>query len=150
MWISLFTLVTTVFSSYPERYYILSTKTCHQDGPPSLHGLWPQFGNGSWPSFCSRSSFDYHSLSPILPDLESVWYNCYNDSKISLDYNFWKHEWSKHGTCMFKPMTELDYFTLALNLYHKDITFCGSKYNSCHINLDINFNHIQQLNISPR
>jgi ribonuclease T2 len=49
-----------------------------------VHGLWPEFKNGSWPSTCSREPgpSDPASLADLIPDPTLV-----------------THEWSKHGTC---------------------------------------------------
>ncbi len=48
-----------------------------------VHGLWPEFKNGSWPSSCSTEP------GPTNPEVEA---NIMPPSLV-------EHEWQKHGTC---------------------------------------------------
>jgi len=69
------------FCATTERY----AAECHiPKGNFVVHGLWPQFNNGSWPSNCSRERgpSDPASLADLMPDSSLV-----------------SHEWYKHGTC---------------------------------------------------
>ena len=52
-------------------------------------------------------------LEPIIDELKNYWY-----SKQEKNEEFWKHEYQKHGSCMFTPLTELQYFSRALLLYY--------------------------------
>jgi ribonuclease T2 len=58
---------------------------CEVDGGNFVvHGLWPEFKNGSWPSNCSseRGPANPAAEADIMPDPSLV-----------------AHEWQKHGTC---------------------------------------------------
>jgi len=57
---------------------------CHvPSGNFVVHGLWPEFKNGSWPSECSqeRGPSNPSSESDVMPP------------------SLVRHEWQKHGTC---------------------------------------------------
>lgn len=66
-----------------------------------LHGLWPQYGNGGYPSSCSTESLDDASRDAgkaVFPSEKLV-----------------EHEWAKHGTCSgLQPMA---YFEAAGRAY---------------------------------
>ncbi|CAI4223042.1 unnamed protein product [Auanema sp. JU1783] len=91
----------------------------------TVHGLWPNFQNGSYPQFCHGSppTFDINLVDPILHELSTNWPNLLTHHSVE---SLWKHEYDKHGTCSqsdSKLETELKYFnaTLALNeLYDVD------------------------------
>ncbi|KAG4432833.1 hypothetical protein IFR05_011672, partial [Cadophora sp. M221] len=87
----------------------------------TLHGLWPDLCDGSYPSFCKAAPM-YHNISAILsssnaslPPLTSSSSQSAQKTSTStlLDYmlkywlpnrgspdSFWEHEWNKHGTCI--------------------------------------------------
>lgn len=85
----------------------------------TIHGLWPSYSNGGWPSDCASSSdeeiFNHTILAPLIPQLERFWPNV--KAKQSPDakhfYDFWQYEWGKHGTC--STLSCLDYFEAALH-----------------------------------
>ena len=56
-------------------------------------------------------------MDSIKKELEEKWHS-YEKSK---DNDFWKHEWEKHGSCMFTEMDELDYFKKTLELFNAAI-----------------------------
>lgn len=61
----------------------------------TVHGLWPQRRDGTWPEFCDSSSqLDMDEIEDLLPDLEKAWPSWSSD-----DETFWNHEWTRHGTC---------------------------------------------------
>ncbi|KAK6020694.1 hypothetical protein OSTOST_13649, partial [Ostertagia ostertagi] len=64
----------------------------------SIHGLWPNFRNGSYPQFCDGSprKFDSKLIESIEQTLLKMWPNLY---PAKTAHSFWKHEWEKHGTC---------------------------------------------------
>eukprot|EP01079_Euglenida_sp_SAG-EU17-18_P002973 gene2973-3543_t len=39
----------------------------------SIHGLWPDFANGTWPEYCSSSPFDVKQLDPIAGPMACQW-----------------------------------------------------------------------------
>jgi len=82
-----------------------------------LHGLWPEFNNGSWPQYCDPSApFNMTAIQDMLPELQKYW-----PSLVSpVQEAFWEHEWTRHGTCC-EHLTpkEHDYFRLVLDLREK-------------------------------
>ncbi|KAL8261944.1 hypothetical protein R6Q59_025993 [Mikania micrantha] len=117
---------------WPPTYCSKSTKCCAQSGccrganSPSeftIHGLWPDYNDGSWPSCCSGPAFDETEISTLLDVLDKYWptLSC---SKSSTCHNskglFWAHEWEKHGTCSSSVTgDEYNYFITTLNLFFK-------------------------------
>ncbi|CAJ0578598.1 unnamed protein product, partial [Mesorhabditis spiculigera] len=91
------------------------------DGTPSwtVHGLWPNYANGSYPQFCTRQKFDIDLVSPIFEELKKDWPNLYPNRQVS---SLWKHEYEKHGTCASSdPIleSELKYFQSTLKLHER-------------------------------
>lgn len=89
----------------------------------TIHGLWPDYNDGTWPSCCSGSSFDPKEILTLTNSLEQYWPSL-SCSKPSLCHGgkgtFWAHEWEKHGTCSYPVFrNEYDYFVAVLNLYFK-------------------------------
>jgi len=80
----------------------------------TIHGLWPENNDGSYPSFCTGSSFNYNSISDLSTQLNYDW-----PSLTGPNTDFWTHEWSKHGTCSITgPITDIhDYFAAGIKLY---------------------------------
>lgn len=60
-----------------------------------VHGLWPQFNNGQWPSACSSEPglSNPSSMLDIMPDARLI-----------------EHEWTTHGTC--SGLTADQYFSV--------------------------------------
>lgn len=76
-----------------------------------IHGLWPQYNNNSYPSFCLPcEEFQPSLLNKNL--IQKYW----SDTKLSndIDWDFLKHEWEKHGCC--SGMNFQEYFDKALSL----------------------------------
>ncbi len=74
---------------------------CGGDHPGFVvHGLWPQFQNGQWPSQCSNAPglSDPSSMLDIMPDRRLI-----------------AHEWATHGTC--SGLTANQYFGLIRRAY---------------------------------
>ncbi|SIS87346.1 ribonuclease T2 family protein [Phaeovulum vinaykumarii] len=64
-----------------------------------LHGLWPQYGDGGWPSFCHSPAPDPSraqtaAMADIMGNPGAAWY-----------------QWKKHGRCA--GLAAADYFSLA-------------------------------------
>ncbi|KAJ4955404.1 hypothetical protein NE237_012187 [Protea cynaroides] len=39
----------------------------------TIHGLWPDYNDGTWPACCSRSNFNIKEISSLLGDLQKYW-----------------------------------------------------------------------------
>eukprot|EP00956_Cyclotella_meneghiniana_P024793 scaffold50414_cov40-Cyclotella_meneghiniana.AAC.1 len=96
---------------------------CHHpqelwEGQLTIHGLWPQRDDGSWPSSCTNeqlnTEFYVSGTNSILNELEIKWPNIKADPSSSSHTEFWSHEWMKHGTC--SGLMQFDYFSSALQL----------------------------------
>lgn len=89
----------------------------------TIHGLWPDYDDGTWPSCCRRTQFEMDKILPLKDMLDKYWPSLYCSSSstcFSGKGPFWAHEWEKHGTCSAPVVQdELQYFTLALDLYFK-------------------------------
>lgn len=66
-----------------------------------VHGLWPQFNNGQWPSACSSAPglSNPSSMLDIMPDPRLI-----------------PHEWTTHGTC--SGLTANQYFGVIRKAYN--------------------------------
>ncbi|XP_044744988.1 ribonuclease Oy-like [Coccinella septempunctata] len=82
-----------------------------------VHGLWPTKNGTSGPNYCkSNITFDIRELDPLIDDLNEHWTNIENGTD---SYDFWSHEWQKHGTCAsILPQfgSVYDYFDISLDL----------------------------------
>ncbi|XP_010108673.2 ribonuclease 3 [Morus notabilis] len=84
----------------------------------SIHGLWPNHKDGSWPSNCNPDSvFDRLEISDLMGSLQKNWPSLSCPS--SNGFRFWSHEWEKHGTCSESELNQHDYFATALKLKEK-------------------------------
>lgn len=83
-----------------------------------IHGLWPNFNNGSWPEYCCDIAYDQESIKSLLPRLDLEW-----EGLIDVEENtLWEHEWSKHGTCCYNNKQvggQYKYFKGTLELFEK-------------------------------
>lgn len=127
-------------------YYLTLVKNSNVVYGYSIHGFWPNYSDGTYPSFCKKVDFDMEKLKPIMQDLIQFW-ESYNDVNKE-EPTFWKHEWEKHGSCMFIDMSEYEYFKKTLDLYKDIINKEGidiekyKKGNNYMIPIDLNFNII--------
>ncbi|GMH38928.1 hypothetical protein BSKO_06826 [Bryopsis sp. KO-2023] len=82
----------------------------------TIHGLWPNRNDGSWPQYCDESAeFRVDFGDEVMERLSSEWPSFYGS-----DYSFWKHEWTKHGTCAAPYIAnEKEYFEKTLELKEK-------------------------------
>ena len=93
--------------------YCLQSGTCTTiNNKFIIHGLWPTRFDGTWPSYCSDAPFNKTIISNLTNQLRTDW-----SDQGTIDYNFWKHEWDKHGTCSL--MSEYHYFNTTIGLYNK-------------------------------
>ncbi|PNT05262.2 hypothetical protein POPTR_014G174400v4 [Populus trichocarpa] len=89
----------------------------------TIHGLWPDYNDGTWPACCTRSDFNEKEISTLHDALEKYWpsLSCGSPSSChGTKGSFWAHEWEKHGTCS-SPVVhdEYSYFSTTLNVYFK-------------------------------
>lgn len=121
-----------------EFYYLSLIK--EDDECFSIHGLWPQYDEHTYPTFCHKVDFTLEALQPIMGQLKNNWY-----SNRGPDETFWKHEYEKHGSCVYTPMTEFTYFQTTLDLFDQAITLgLAEKYynpetKKCLIPVNLNF-----------
>jgi len=85
----------------------------------TIHGLWPERVDASWPSCCNpKDTFQISELSSIMSELLVAWYDAFTPSNST---GLWNHEWDKHGTCAISDAdlgSELLYFSTAIRLHH--------------------------------
>ena len=61
----------------------------------NLHGLWPNYQNGSWPEYCTQIPLNFQNLSQSLRvRLDEYWSGLFSSQE-----RFVRHEWERHGTC---------------------------------------------------
>ena len=110
----------------------------------SIHGLWPQTTETEYPTYCRTVEFDIKKLDSIIDELNRFWYSTEEKNE-----EFWKHEWQKHGSCMYNKCDEFYYFDKALQLYNDAILeqlqdkFYDEKTGKCLIPVDLNFKFIK-------
>ncbi len=94
----------------------------------TVHGIWPEFYNGSWPEFCNKTEkFNVTELDPIKKELEKFWTDFKDPEK------FWEHEFYKHFTCSQNDKlidTELKYFKFGLDFRNQTNLFNILKSNN--------------------
>ena len=80
----------------------------------TIHGLWPERADGSWPQYCGRSdSWTPADLAPLLPRLRAAWPSFGASADPAA---FWAHEWLRHGTCAGLPGGPRAFFEAVLGL----------------------------------
>ena len=83
----------------------------------SIHGLWPTQNHTMGPFYCNSSlHFDLQALEQLRSQLEIKWIDVHKGSK---PFEFWRHEWEKHGTCSIDIAdisNEKKYFKKGLDL----------------------------------
>ncbi|KAL7689833.1 putative ribonuclease T2 [Plasmopara halstedii] len=110
----------------------------------TLHGLWPEESNHVPPSFCSREAFDAKLIEHTIgmKTLHEFWPDV-KVSETSDEYaEFWKHEWTRHGTC--SGLSQVDYFTQAINLERNDTLAPTPEFVQQHVGKEVNVNELRQ------
>lgn len=102
---------------WPGSYCDTTQKCCYPTtGKPaadfSIHGLWPNYNDGTYPSNCPGSSYDPSLISDLKEQLQTYWDTLACPSGDG--EKFWSHEWEKHGTC--SGLDERSYFLRTLGL----------------------------------
>ncbi|ORX47950.1 ribonuclease T2 [Hesseltinella vesiculosa] len=104
------------------------------DNQWTIHGLWSDYCNGSYPTNCDPSR-QFTNITEVLvakrafrlmQEMNNVWPNSAGTGHVD---DFWSHEWGKHGTCMssFEPKCYsnnaydgmIDYFNTTVKLHKK-------------------------------
>ncbi|XP_051227399.1 ribonuclease 2 [Lolium perenne] len=110
-----------------QTNHCCSSNGCCRSNPLNwftIHGLWPQYSYGGWPSCCRQTTpFNMNKIAMLRPILERYWPSLYcGDSSTCFGRRgpFWVHEVKTHGTCAYPEIQdEYDYFSTALYLYSK-------------------------------
>mmetsp|Transcript_39136 Transcript_39136/g.55088 ORF Transcript_39136/g.55088 Transcript_39136/m.55088 type:complete len:248 (-) Transcript_39136:35-778(-) len=93
----------------------------------TIHGMWPENVDGTWPSSCTDEPLDINgTILPILPELEQYWPNVKSSTKGKHHSQFWSHEWTKHGTC--SGLTQKSYFQETLKHFVSTPDMVGQHY----------------------
>ncbi|PSS28744.1 Extracellular ribonuclease, partial [Actinidia chinensis var. chinensis] len=108
---------------WPGSYCDTKQSCCYPTtGKPAtdfgIHGLWPNYNDGSYPSNCdSGSPFVKSKVSDLINRMQMSWPTlaCPSGDGSS----FWSHEWVKHGTCSESVLNQHGYFKSALDLKEK-------------------------------
>ncbi|KAJ4980509.1 hypothetical protein NE237_031346 [Protea cynaroides] len=109
---------------WPGSYCDTISECCYPTtGKPasnfSIHGLWPNYNDGTYPSYCDSSNpFDPTQIADLESSLQVSWPSLSCPS--SDDTSFWTHEWDKHGTCSETILDEHAYFSAALDLKNQN------------------------------
>jgi ribonuclease T2 len=81
----------------------------------TIHGLWPQYIDNGYPSYCTNEQFDPTIPENIGMDIMTQYWENVKSEITDDDYDsFWEHEWDKHGTC--SGLTQYQYFNNTINL----------------------------------
>ncbi|XP_068637832.1 ribonuclease 1-like [Aristolochia californica] len=108
---------------WPGSYCDTRRSCCYpRSGKPAadfgIHGLWPNYNDGSWPSNCDPDSpFDASAIKNLTSEMKRNWPTLACPS--SDGFQFWEHEWEKHGTCSESVLSQYQYFQTALGLKQK-------------------------------
>ncbi|XP_006827258.2 ribonuclease 1 [Amborella trichopoda] len=108
---------------WPGSYCDTKASCCYPTtGKPaanfSIHGLWPNYNDGSYPSNCDPDSqFQPSEVSDLIGRMRKDWPTlaCPSGNGVK----FWTHEWVKHGTCSESVLDQHQYFESALKLKGK-------------------------------
>ncbi len=93
----------------------------------TLHGLWPEDNDGTWPSTCTKEKFNPKTVADLGPDrFATLWPNVKASEHSKAHYAFWGHEWSKHGTCT--GLSQDEYFDTALKHFLPTPSIVREKY----------------------
>ncbi|XP_010066907.2 ribonuclease 1 [Eucalyptus grandis] len=108
---------------WPGSYCDTQQSCCYPTtGKPAadfgIHGLWPNYNDGSYPSNCDSSSpFNPSEVSDLKSSMQNSWPTLACPSGDG--EQFWSHEWEKHGTCSESVLDQHAYFESALSLKQK-------------------------------
>jgi len=82
----------------------------------TIHGLWPQYIDSGYPSYCTTEKFNSTLLESEIgiDNLVTFWPDVQYSITDPVYPQFWEHEWTKHGTC--SGLSQYSYFTSAIDL----------------------------------
>lgn len=132
---------------WPGSYCDTKHSCCYpKTGKPAadfgIHGLWPNYKDGSYPSNCNPDSvFDKNQVSDLVSSLKKSWPTLSCPSREG--FEFWSHEWVKHGTCAESELDQRDYFQTALKL--KDMSNLLQILNNAGIKADGGFYRLDRI-----
>ncbi|XP_023547522.1 ribonuclease 2-like isoform X2 [Cucurbita pepo subsp. pepo] len=74
-----------------------SNACCNRSGAFAdftIHGLWPDYNDGTWPSCCNGTSFDEKEIHTLLDPLKKYWpsLSCSSSTCHGGKGSFWAHE----------------------------------------------------------
>ena len=106
----------------------LALKRCSPSDGWSIHGLWLDYANGSYPSYCKKSKMTFEMPSNrLFKEMNNYWYACPSDvqkknqSSREANIDFWKHELNKHGSCIkyyiFPTLSSEQYYNGTLQIF---------------------------------
>lgn len=115
-----------------------SNPNCHVVNPLNftIHGLWSEYGNDSYPAYCNHTQLDLHQIEDLIPQMDKYWL-----SYESNNSDFWSHEYRKHATCDPNTTTH-QYFQKALNAFNESNFNNIWNQNQIPLNTPINRNTI--------
>jgi ribonuclease I len=93
--------------------YHLSLKRPNINSIWYINGLWPDFGDDTFPTFGKQITYKYIKDKQLLNDLEHYWYN----RRQKFDSYLYRQIYTKYGSCTSQEMTEDEYFSKALELF---------------------------------
>ncbi|XP_050237200.1 ribonuclease 1 [Mercurialis annua] len=105
---------------WPGSYCDTKQSCCYPTtGKPAadfgIHGLWPNYKDGSYPSNCDSSNpFDRTKITDLASSMQKNWPTLACPSGDGM--TFWSHEWDKHGTCSESILDQHGYFKTTLDL----------------------------------
>ncbi|KAJ8527156.1 hypothetical protein K7X08_029633 [Anisodus acutangulus] len=82
-----------------------SSNACCRSNAPSvftIHGLWTDYNDGTWPACCSGSQFDKKEISTLLKPLRKYWPSFSCEAASTCHHGkgtFWAHEVVSFVTC---------------------------------------------------
>ena len=120
-------LVQEIREDLSVQYDDLALKKCCKFSAYTIHGWWPEYNKKSWPQFCHPdryAEFNETVIAPIRPKLMKYWKPC--DAWGVKPYDFWQHEWRKHGTCTSDGV--MQYFGTTVDIFE---TALGSQFYGC-------------------
>jgi ribonuclease T2 len=98
-------------------------------GSLTIHGLWPEFKDGKYPSTCSSEKFNPETVDDLGEDrFNTFWPNVKATDHSRSHYSFWEHEWTKHGTCT--GLSQDEYFDTALTHFLPSPNIIRENYGS--------------------